>query len=95
MSIASKLVLSVALAGFALPALAQGNATPASSDQSNGKPVIHQTAPVASTAVTASTTKVTTPAQPVKLAPAKSEVVKASTSKPVSTTTTAPVTKSN
>jgi hypothetical protein len=89
MSIASKLVLSVALAGFALPALAQGSATTASSDQSNVKPAIHQSAPVTSGAKTVSS------AQPVKAAPAKAEVVNASTTKPVSTTTAAPVTKAN
>ncbi len=94
MSIASKLVLTVALAGFALPVLAQGNAAPVNSDQSTGKPVLHQSAPLASSNA-ASTTKTVTATQPVKSVPAKAEVVKANSVKPVGSAIPAPVTKSN
>jgi len=116
MSIASKLVLSVALAGFALPALAQGSAaTTGTTDPQGSKPAIHQTAPVAvehkaavatpmksdAAKPTVATTgaakpdavKPTAKVEPAKTEPAKPELVK--TAAHPSTTTTAPVTKTN
>jgi long-chain acyl-CoA synthetase len=98
MSIASKLVLSAVLAGFAFPALAQGTAA---ADAQAAKPAIHQAAPVSTEH------KVSAASEPAKTAPAKTDAAKSTakaepakagvvkTAATPTTPATAPATKTN